>query len=373
MKVYIDQNNAVPKKFQNVKHRDLVNEGLLKGQYDLKLLEYINTLLLRDPRVEVVEDASAADYVVMLARTIDNETRLEHDRYIVLNPGDVPAFMGGCKQGHTEFRQHAQGKKLIYVQTEWNMEYTQSLVRPGKHLFYISLPLLLGGSAFNIHRPDYDGDLLFVNNISKNPKDYQYEWGHVGHRSSPDRKVIEKPLKRFGKEFVFHSNFAAKKLKPIHPAKSPSGTHTAYLLATSHKGARIKDNRTTADIPHAELMELMRRTKVNLSCNGHGVWCLKDGELFSRNCFNLRQYHPELDRNPLTPKDGKHWAVFKTEQVVKQIKYYLHNPEERERINDAGHEYFKEGVSGAWAKAYTDMFIEYLREDDKKVFGGFLL
>jgi hypothetical protein len=74
----------------------------------------------------------------------------------------------------------------------------------------------------------------------------------------------------------------------------------------------------------------------------------------------LRQHHKNLELNPFSPKDGVEWVVFKNDEVKDKIDYYVNNDAERERINDAGHEYFKWAIDGGWATTYGKMFLDYL-------------
>jgi hypothetical protein len=67
--------------------------------------------------------------------------------------------------------------------------------------------------------------------------------------------------------------------------------------------------------------------------------------------------------------NGKHWVTFNDDNLTELLNYYIRHDDERERINDAGHEYFKEGISGGWAKKYTDMFLDYLNTKDTRAFG----
>jgi hypothetical protein len=116
-----------------------------------------------------------------------------------------------------------------------------------------------------------------------------------------------------------------------------------------------------------------RQAKVNISLNGMGMWCYKDSELFAHNCFCLREHHKNLSINSLSPKDGVHHIVFKGFLELRNlIEYYLHAEKEREKINDAGHEYFKNGISGGWAENYVTGLQGYMNTGDSNEFGGLL-
>lgn len=346
---------------------------------DTKQREILDSLILRDIRVDVIDDRKSADYVIIDSRQINNETRLREKKHIVCDFGDVPGFMGGLhthpKKNENEFRGRIKknGQKLIYLKVEWDMPYTSSLYKPDEDIFYLSCPILLGGSSKNIYIKDGDGDLLFSKSVSKNPKEYKFLFGHIGHRSSYDRKWAEFKLWEHGEKFYnLNTNLKRGNLKPA-PNIKPLKGQDCYVISTRHIRPRHQDSRANLDFKHSELMEIFRQTKINISCNGHGVWCLKDGELFSRNCFVMRQNHPHLTRNPLTPKDGKHWVVFKKGSLIRQLEYYLKNEDERERINDAGFRYFKDGIMGKWASYYADRFIGYLANNNRGVFGDLLL
>ena len=55
-----------------------------------------------------------------------------------------------------------------------------------------------------------------------------------------------------------------------------------------------------------------------------------------------------------------------------KIEYYLHAEKEREIISDAGHEYFKSGISGGWAEHYVTGLQKYMNTGDPNEFGGLL-
>jgi len=342
---------------------------------DTKQREILDSVLLRANNIEIIDHPGYADYRIIDARQLDNDVRLPGKRYIVCDFGDVGQWMGGLRRDHDGFRRLNQRATLIYLKVEWNMPYTNRLVT-SENMIFLSLPLLLGGSAKNIYKPDDDGDFLFSRVLAKNPRDYWHDFGWIGNRSSDDRKRTERSLyDHYKNDPAFKHNLKwANKLK-VRDGIIPDlrRGHTGYLISTRHIRAVHQDARENMDIPIADLMEIFKRTKVNISCNGHGVWCLKDGELLSRNCFVLRQHHKELDRNPLTPKAGKHWVVFTDDDLLKKLYYYIHNDRERERINDAGHDYFRRGIMGDWAEYYARRFEDFLISGNRRVFGDLLL
>lgn len=318
---------------------------LHKQFMDTKQREIFDSLLLRDSRVEIGEPA---DYCLIDSRELVSSFRPNCKNYIVADLGDLGNRMGGFHQK----KPSPAGATYIYLKVEWTLP--GRLVVP-KNVVLLTCPMLLGGSAFNIYFPDKDGDYLFSKNLVKNPKDYKHDWAWIGYRSSQDRKDVFAQL--------------SKIVQPMAVKK----TYGKYVfVVTKRVSAKGQDARENMDFNIDDMLNIFRETKVNIACNGNGVWCLKEGELLSRNCFTLRQHHPHLFLNPLTPKNGKHWVVFKTSDLLNKIKYYLENEQERERINDAGFEYFKNGIMGGWAKYYTDKFIDFLRHGRREVFGDLL-
>jgi hypothetical protein len=225
------------------------------------------------------------------------------------------------------------------------------------NIMLLSLPMMLGGSKQNICYPTNDNSEWYIKKLSKNPKEYEHNWCWIGSESSVDRKDMLQILNSIngtGKHICITSEIPKK---PDSMSRQEAAEITHY------------DNKT---VPYDEYLTTSRKSKVNISGNGNGMWCPKDGEMFSRNCFVLRQWHENLNENPLTPKHGQHWVVFKNEDLLDTLEYYVEHDDERETINDAGHEYFKQGINGGWAEHYVDGLLKYMKSGDKHDFGELL-
>ena len=232
------------------------------------------------------------------------------------------------------------GLKVIYVklQVHSHKKYTGLNLLP--HAVHVlSCPLLLGGSRFHItNQKDLIGDALFrtvfLSNIIPN---YNFDWSWIGAETGSDRKGI----------FNLLDSYQKRKFK--------------YAITRS---GHVDANK--ASIPYLEYIAASRQSKICISLNGHGPWCLKDGELLANNCFILRQWHSSLEINPLTPKDQIHWAVFKDSEVVNACEYYLNNDAEREMIRLRGHQLFNDVLfNGFWAKHYAHRLSRFLSTQSK--------
>ena len=81
-------------------------------------------------------------------------------------------------------------------------------------------------------------------------------------------------------------------------------------------------------------------TKVAVSLNGNGPFCLKDGECFSLGTMVLRQYHQSLYINPFSPKPQRDYIVFNnTAELFEMIGYYSCHEAERAAIAENGYRY----------------------------------
>lgn len=320
---------------------------LSKQHLDTKQMEILNSLLLRDLRVKVVENELESDFTIIDAREINCDLR--RDRYIACAFGDILKYTRGVDTQDALIRQYVRKNKktIIFLGAQWDEVGRFRHCGKIDDFIVLTVPLLLGGSAKNIYYPDNDGDYLFSKCLSRNNSTYKYDWSWIGYPSSYGRKMVFKYLDEWDYGGAY------------------------FYKVTTHIKAKKSDTRVNADIPINQCMEIFKQSKVNISCNGRDPFCLKDGELLCRNCFVLRQHHPHLDLNPLTPKDGKHWIIFK-DTPVPYIKYFLKNELDREDIADTGYEYFRDGIMGEWARYYVDRFEDFLRTKNKESFGKLL-
>lgn len=207
----------------------------------------------------------------------------------------------------------------------------------------LTMPLLLGGSRFHISaQPDFAGDGLFRTILEANPRpSYRYDWSWVGASTSDDRRR------------VFTLLDAQANGRAFYRVSIPN--HTDAQRAT---------------VPYAEYIAASRASRVCLSLNGHGPWCLKDGELLAKHCFILRQHHPVVTLNPLTPRSGVHWVVFRDAELLPLLEHYAHHDEERERIRDAGHACFRQALlERTWASCYAERLLAFQASGAKSAWG----
>jgi len=317
------------------------------GYSDPRWRGFIDTLFLKDDRLEEVSSDTPPDIVATSSfhEALDINASQSVRAVIFLDLADSGADR--IDPGIQEVI--GAGIPCVYIKLQVYSPEWYDRFKGLDSLAVISCPLLLGGSAQYLCRPGNDEENLFCRNLIQNPKQYLYDYSFFGAGSYPDRDNA---------------------LSILDSSKDRLSHLRGYVQVTrsGHLDARID-----ADIPYQKLMQLMRWTRVNISLNGFGVWCLKDGELFSRNCFNLRQYHEVLFLNPLSPKDGIHWVVFKNEELEEKILYYVNNPLERETINDAGFRYFARGINGDWATYYVDRLLAYVQSGRRSALGDLLV
>jgi len=329
----------------------------LHSELDAQWEELLNIYFARDRRVSWATRAEADFVVVSFADLASKRAEFfDNTRFIVLSFGDLPYAMLGLRPEDAKFRKEtkAGGAQFFYLQAEPEPRCAQDQVQNAfasaysldklytdTHITILTLPLgYCSGSKINLYYPDQDMSAYHINNCRMNDKKYEYDWCWIGADSSRDRARMFQYLQSVNGKHQFIVN-------PICTVPKSQGREK-FLHA---------DNKP---VPYAKYLEMHRKSKVCLSANGIGMWNYKDSEFMANDCFVLRQDHKNLTLNPFTPKDGKHWAVFKTEDVAKAIEYYVANDVERERICDAGHDYFKWAINGGWAGHYAGMFLDYL-------------
>lgn len=222
-----------------------------------------------------------------------------------------------------------------------------TLNRLPQNVHVLSCPLLLGGSRFHITvQDDFVGDALFSRTLHRNASPrYEYDWAFVGSPTSDDRAAAFEVLMPYDSRRRFFT-----------------------VSQPGHADASV------ASVPMDEYLRISRASKVCLSLNGRGPWCLKDGELFAANCFVLRQWHPVLTLNPLTPRDGKHWVVAKTENLVEAIESLAADDHRREAIRSAGYSMFEDVLMrNLWADVYASRLTQFLQTRAKSAWGEFAI
>jgi hypothetical protein len=239
----------------------------------------------------------------------------------------------------------ANGNRIVYLKLQINepkfyaSHQTESMV-------VLSCPLLLGGGRRWIGHPDTSNEFLFENRLTlpESPPQYDRDVAFINSIDSmPWRAAICDVLEAIPGRSVFCS-----------------------------RGKR-NENSEKATIPIREMFNMHRRSRVTVSANGSGMWCLKDGELFNSGCFILREVHKNISINPLTPKFREHWDSFTLETLAEKVDYWLSHDIEREEIKCAGYDYFRRGILGAWATTYTDRLEQFITHSDPASFGDLLV
>jgi hypothetical protein len=202
----------------------------------------------------------------------------------------------------------------------------------------------LGGSRFHITvQQDFEGDSLFSRTLRANPHpNYLYDFSCIGAITSPDRQAAFDLLEKSGRKNGF--------------VKVSTPGHADAAAAT---------------VPIQEYLRISRASRICISLNGRGPWCLKDGELFANECFILRQWHPSIDLNPLTPQDGVHWRIFRTENLLETIEECLADAKGCESIAAAGHAMFRQAMQKSlWSGRYAAALAEFQRTGAKGAWGA---
>lgn len=240
----------------------------------------------------------------------------------------------------------ANGNKIVYLKLQINDPgFYEAYQSPS--MVVLSCPLLLGGGRRWIGCPDGNTEYLFENQIT--PPDpsqaFEYDVSFINSVDSmPWRAAICDVL---------------EKMRPRYA--------TFFTRGTRHELAE------KATVPLRQSLAIHRRSRINISSNGAGMWCLKDGELFNNGCFILREHHANISLNPLTPKFGVHWDSFRLETLPDKVDYWLSRESEMNDIRAAGYDYFRQGIYGGWAKIYTDRMVDFLGSHDPTCFGDLLV
>jgi hypothetical protein len=316
---------------------------------DVKQTECLRCLLADDIRARIVADWSPSAIPVFLSTDPGLESYFQSANprlSVILDPHDKGRKLDfvGLPDSLWQLASR-ENLQIIYfkLQVHDPANYARLNLAP-KNVHILSWPLLLGGSRFHITvQPDFQGDSLFSRTLAPNPHpDYQYDFSSIGAITSPDRQAAFDLLQ-----------------------KSPRKNAYVKISTPGHTDA------AAATVPLQDYLQIARSTRINISLNGRGPWCLKDGELFANQCFILRQWHPAIDLNPLTPKDGIHWRIFRTENLLKTIEECLANPQGCQKIAAAGHANFREATCNAlWSKCYAAALEEFQRTGQKSAWGN---
>jgi len=364
----------------------------LSQKLDAQHKELVNIFLLRDPRVSVVDDPKDADYCVVNVYELGeiNPLTFSVKKIIVLDFGDLYSVKVGLRQDDGQYRAIAHAFDLTFLYLEGENHpvkirddrtgYLKKLADGDDHFLKLSIPLgYPAGGKMNLNYSDEDTTAHHINNLTRNGKNYTYDFCWIAAKSSPWRGPVFRKLYNGYSGNGLWTNIISEQLETRCLEDVPPDSADCILVKSDldynddiveHRQNIHADNKT---VPYGAFRAFHRESKVNISCRGISKWNYMDGEYFTWNCFNLRQYHEDLSYNPYSPVDGVHWVTFHEDNLMEKLGYYIQHDDERERINDAGYEYFKEGISGGWAKHYTDMFLAYLNSGSPHVFRKVLI
>lgn len=316
---------------------------------DVKQTEVVSNLLIDNQESEFVNhpwESSLPVYNIVSSEFESDFCRNKPKLSFILDLHDIPNKNNHVYLSNKVLRTINTNKlRVILIKLQFDSLKSFPLINPlPMQIHVISMPMLLGGSRFHITlQNDYDGDKLFSKNLNSNKViPYKYDWSWIGGETSEDRKTILKMISRFDRYSRYFS-----------------------ITNTGHPDAN------KASVPFNQYINISRVSKICLSLNGAGLWCLKDGELFSNNCFVMRQNHPSINLNPLSPKNGIHWILFDNNDIINKFTYYIENNNEREQIRMNGFQYFNEGiVNKKWAKFYLSHLLNYLKTEKKEAWGN---
>ncbi|MGA3066919.1 MAG: glycosyltransferase [Tepidisphaeraceae bacterium] len=315
---------------------------------DMKQAECVRCLLCDQRRTCITADWNSDAIAVFLATDANVEDYFLAARprvSIFLDPHDkgrkLDFLLLSDAMWETAARENLQ---IIYLKLQVHdaSKYAE-LNRARENVHVLSWPLLLGGSRFHITvQEDFAGENLFSRTLLPNvPANYEFDFSCIGAITSPDRQAAFDLLAASSRENKFLT-----------------------ISKPGHADA------AGATVPLEEYLRISRASRICVSLNGRGPWCLKDGELLANGCFILRQWHPSIDLNPLTPRDGVHWRIFRTENLLQTIEQCLAEPRECERIAAAGHAMFREAVRHSlWSKRYAEGLGEFLQSGKKSAWG----
>ena len=319
---------------------------------DVKQAECVRCLLVDEKRSRITDQWGPGAIPVFLATDPQAENHFLAARpkvSIFLDPHDKGKKLDFLLLSDAVWHAAAaHNLKIIYLKLQVHEASRYAgLNRFPQNVHVLSWPLLLGGSRFHITvQEDFGGENLFSRTLNPNHSPaFEYDFSCIGAITSPDRGVAFDLLE-----------------------KSPREKKFLTVSKPGHADA------AAATVPLGEYLRISRASRICLSLNGRGPWCLKDGELLANECFILRQWHPSIGLNPLTPRDGVHWRIFRTENPLETIEQCLREPEECRKIAAAGHAMFREAmVKSLWAKEYAGRLAEFLRSGKKSAWGGLMV
>lgn len=340
----------------------------LMPSLDAQRKEHANILLLKDARVKRTYNPYRGAILVMDVAMLKKKPEIPPNQMvIILNLGDLYQNHIGLREEDEEYRKYLAERNVTFIYLQCELEPTdtrterwvkRSIYHGDEHILLLPMPMgYISGSKINLHYKDMDSSAFHAKNLARrNGNSYLYDWCWIGTPSSVERiEAIDILIERMDYDSAFMA---------INEIAIKNPDVKAYVK-TIHA-----DNKA---IPYDKFMEIHRKSKIAVSCNGLGMWCYKDCEMLARNVFVLRQWHKNLSLNPISPKDGTHWKVFRNNELNELIDYYLTHDKEREEIADEGHDYFRKAINGGWAESYVSALLEYRETRNRHAFGDLLL
>lgn len=307
----------------------MVNRPLTFKCYnaDFKLANFAGSLLLNHPMFKYSFEPEIAVVFFTSANEAFNYNQLDEKKIIIFD------FHDWGRDDIWNYDSIKHDKRYVYYKLQMHdPKYYLNKLRD--NFVALPCPLLMGGSRFHITgQHDGFGENLFSSNLNYVPKpDYQYDIAFINSANPMRLRIADKLDKLANKYKVFIS--------------CGNGCHKDAKEAT---------------IPYNDALFIHETSKINISTNGHGPWCLKDGECFSRGAFILREYHDIIKLHHLSPKPQIHWDYFTLETLEDKIKYYLDNDLARETIRYHGYRHFKDVLLNTYAHGYeVPKVIDYL-------------
>ena len=322
--------------------------GLYPVNLDVKQTEIVRCLLADGRRTRITADYAAGSIPVFISTDPDFERlylAMMPPLAFVLDLHDKGRRLDFLDVSDSVYRAMAEHNlTIVYLKLQiHDPARYRELNRDPARLHVLSMPLLLGGSRFHITvAPDFNGDMLFRNVFRSNPNPrYEYDWSYIGSPTSPDR---------------------AAAMAILREIRTSRGFLTESIPGHSDAAA--------ATVPYNEYIRISRASRIGISLNGRGPWCLKDGELFANDCLVIRQDHPSIGLNPLSPRDGRHWVVFKTDAIGSTIDELLADRSRCDAIRQAGHDLFRQVLfESLWSRAYVDGLESFVASRSKDAWG----
>lgn len=107
----------------------------------------------------------------------------------------------------------------------------------------------------------------------------------------------------------------------------------------------VKDDAEKETLTHNDFADNISRSKITLNFNRNRGLLHKLSRMYEaaacRTFIMTKDPEPYYSRGKWAFKPGEHFVTFDESNVVDVVRYYLNNPEERIKISNAMHEYWK--------------------------------